>query len=77
MWQGKISKDDPYRISILDSTGGSSANGNTATTNLAKGEAWVRAIEAGADFYFTKPGHHQELVARVKAILRRYKEAPE
>ena len=40
------------------------------------GEAWVRAVDAGADFYFTKPSNHQELVARVKAILRRYKEAP-
>jgi len=42
----------------------------------SSGEAWVRAVDAGADFYFTKPSHHQELVARVKAILRRYKEAP-
>ncbi len=43
----------------------------------SSGEAWVRAVEAGADFYFTKPGNHQELVARVKAILRRYKESPQ
>lgn len=42
----------------------------------SSGEAWMRAVEAGADCYFTKPSHHQELVARVKAILRRYKEAP-
>ncbi len=42
----------------------------------SSGEAWMRAVEAGADFYFTKPSNHQELVARVKAILRRYKEAP-
>ncbi len=41
----------------------------------ASGEAMIRALEAGADFYFTKPHSHQELVARVKAILRRYKEA--
>ena len=40
----------------------------------SSGEAWMRAVEAGADFYFTKPSHHRELVARVKAILRRYKE---
>ena len=38
----------------------------------SSGEAWMAAVEAGADFYFTKPSH-QELVARVKAILRRYK----
>lgn len=42
----------------------------------SSGEAWMRAVEAGADFYFTKPSHHQELIARVKAILRRYKQAP-
>jgi len=34
---------------------------------------WVRAVDAGADFYFTKPLPQRELVARVKAILRRYK----
>jgi len=41
----------------------------------SSGEAWMAAVQAGADFYFTKPSTHQELVARVKAILRRYKEA--
>lgn len=40
----------------------------------SSGEAWMAAVEAGADFYFTKPSDHQELVARVKAILRRYKD---
>jgi DNA-binding response OmpR family regulator len=37
------------------------------------GEAWMRAVEAGADFYFRKSFSYQELVARVKAILRGYK----
>ena len=39
----------------------------------SSGEAWMAAVEAGADFYFTKPSRYRELVARVKAILRRYK----
>ena len=39
----------------------------------SSGEAWMRAVQAGADFYFTRPPSHQESVARVKAILRRYK----
>jgi len=38
------------------------------------GEAWMRAVEAGADFYFEKPVNYREAVARVKSILRRYKE---
>ncbi|GAH75121.1 unnamed protein product, partial [marine sediment metagenome] len=37
------------------------------------GEAWMRAVEAGADFYLKKPFSYRELVARVKAILRRYR----
>lgn len=40
-------------------------------------EAWPRAVEAGADFYFTYKPSHLELVARVKAILRRYKDLKE
>ena len=36
-------------------------------------EAWMRAVEAGADFYLKKPFSYRELVARVKAILRRYR----
>jgi len=36
-------------------------------------EAWPRAVEAGADFYFSTKPSHPELVARVKAILRRLK----
>jgi len=39
------------------------------------GMAWMRAVEAGADFYFRKPFSFLELVARVRAILRRYKKA--
>ena len=35
-------------------------------------EGWMRAVEAGADFYIRKPFSYRELVARVKAILRRY-----
>lgn len=37
------------------------------------GKAWGAAVEAGADFYFTKPLSYRELAARVSAILRRYK----
>jgi len=37
------------------------------------GEAWTRAVEAGADFYLKKPFSYRELPARVKAILRRYR----
>ncbi len=36
-------------------------------------KAWMRAVEAGADFYLKQPFSHRELVARVKAIPRRYK----
>lgn len=32
-------------------------------------EAWVRAVEAGAEFYLKKPLDYQILLARVKAIL--------
>ena len=34
------------------------------------GEAWGRAVDAGADFYLRTPFDHEVLVARVKAILR-------
>jgi DNA-binding response OmpR family regulator len=37
-------------------------------------QIWNKAlIEAGAEFYLRKPIRHVELVARIKAILRRYK----
>ena len=38
-------------------------------------QAWVRAIEAGADFYMTEPFSIPELVARAGALLRRRKSA--
>jgi len=40
----------------------------------SSGEAWKAAVEAGADFYFTNSFNRRVLAARVKAILRRYKE---
>jgi DNA-binding response OmpR family regulator len=36
-------------------------------------EMWGKVMEADADLYQTKPFQHVLLVARVKAILRRYK----
>lgn len=37
-------------------------------------QIWNKAmIEAGAEFYLKRPIRHEELVARIKAILRRYK----
>jgi len=35
-------------------------------------KAWTRLLEVGGDFYLLKPFSHLELVARVKALLRRY-----
>ena len=45
----------------------------------AKGEVFdkVLGLELGADDYIIKPFDSKELVARVKAVLRRYKFAPE
>ena len=44
----------------------------------AKGEIFdkVLGLELGADDYMEKPFDSKELVARVKAVLRRYKTAP-
>ena len=39
-------------------------------TAMDKVEDKVRALEAGADDYVTKPFNHQELQARVRALLR-------
>ena len=36
----------------------------------------VRGLEAGADDYVTKPFNTRELLARIKAVLRRQKEHP-
>ncbi len=36
-------------------------------------EVWERVMEAEADLYLIKPFSYRELVARVRAILRRYK----
>jgi len=37
-------------------------------------EIWRKALEeAGADFYLRKPIDHEVLIARIRAILRRYK----
>ena len=36
-------------------------------------ELWGRVLEAEADLYLVKPLRYWELVARVKAILRRYR----
>jgi len=38
---------------------------------IPRSRGWVRAINAGADLYMAKPIRHAELVARMKAILRR------
>ena len=44
----------------------------------AKGEIFdkVLGLELGADDYMIKPFDSKELVARVKAVLRRYQAAP-
>lgn len=38
---------------------------------VPRATGWVKATENGADCYLVKPFYYSELVARVKAILRR------
>jgi len=38
---------------------------------VPRAEGWVKAVQSGADCYLVKPFYHSELIARVKAILRR------
>lgn len=38
---------------------------------ISRSRGWVKAINAGADLYLAKPVSQAELVARMKAILRR------
>ena len=39
--------------------------------NISRATGWVKAVQSGADCYLVNPFYHPELVARVKAILRR------
>ena len=43
----------------------------------ASGEAWVKVLRTGADFYLRMPCSYAVLAARIKAILRRYKKEEE
>jgi len=38
---------------------------------ISRSRGWVKAINAGADLYLVKPVSQAELLARMKAILRR------
>jgi DNA-binding response OmpR family regulator len=38
---------------------------------ITRSRGWIRAINAGADLYLAKPVSQAELIARMKAILRR------
>lgn len=38
---------------------------------VPRATGWVKAVQNGADCYLVKPFYYSELVARVKAILRR------
>jgi len=39
----------------------------------SSGEAWTKAVAAGADFYLVRPFSTLELIARAKNMLRRFK----
>lgn len=36
------------------------------------GEAWIKSVDSGADFYLVSPFSYIELCARIKSMLRRY-----
>jgi len=38
---------------------------------IPRAEGWIRAVESGADLYLVKPCYYSELLARIRAILRR------
>jgi len=38
---------------------------------VPRATGWVKAVENGADLYLVKPVNYSELVARMKAMLRR------
>ena len=44
-----------------------------AVGNYPSREAWGRTVEAGADLYLEEPIGPRELIARIKAIMRRKK----
>lgn len=40
----------------------------------SRGEVWLEVLQAGADFYLRMPCSFCVLIARIKAILRRYRQ---
>ncbi|GEM_PF-2125354 len=42
-----------------------------ATGRYSSTEGWVKAVDAGADAYLKEPLNPEELVARLKALVRR------
>ncbi len=41
-----------------------------------EGDGWGRSLELGADDYVTKPYSSRELIARIRAVLRRGHDGP-